>query len=380
MPGVRDAVKYLDSEVGKIEKRVTLSWEEFLELAASRPERVLRNIFQLFYDMVKNYVGEGVDEYPDDPESIGFVKYDCRRLFAEKSDNPFFADRLFANRFIRQIESLRQGFQQNRIYCYEGPSGCGKSTFLNNLLGTFAEYTKTKEGQIFEVLWEIDEGLFFPDNRDSKKLIIPCPSHDYPVLMVPKGLRVDFLKKLLGDDSEAGLKILKNKENEWIITGEICTICKSIFELSLEKLGSIDKVFKMLKARPYNFDRRLGQGVSIFNPGDQSMWGHDNGRPQGEILTSKPVQESLDKLFGASRVKYAFSSLARTNNGIYVVMDVKGHNEGRLLELHNVISEGVHKVGEIEEQVNSLFFALMNPEDKEVFEETEKDNHAARQQ
>ena len=36
------------------------------------------------------------------------------------------------------------------------------------------------------------------------------------------------------------------------------------------------------------------------------------------------------------------------------------------MELHNIISEGVHKLNSIvEEKVSSLFIALMNPEDKE---------------
>ncbi len=45
-------------------------------------------------------------------------------------------------------------------------------------------------------------------------------------------------------------------------------------------------------------------------------------------------------------------------------MDIKGNNKDRLIELHNIISEGVHKVEHIEENINSLFLALMNPEDK----------------
>ena len=44
-------------------------------------------------------------------------------------------------------------------------------------------------------------------------------------------------------------------------------------------------------------------------------------------------------------------------------MDVKSHNAERLIELHNIISEGVHKVEDIEENVSSLFLAVMNPED-----------------
>jgi predicted Ser/Thr protein kinase len=49
-------------------------------------------------------------------------------------------------------------------------------------------------------------------------------------------------------------------------------------------------------------------------------------------------------------------------------MDVKSHNTDRLIELHNIISEGVHKVEDIEETVNSLLLAVMNPEDQKNIE------------
>ena len=72
------------------------------------------------------------------------------------------------------------------------------------------------------------------------------------------------------------------------------------------------------------------------------------------------------------RVSYLYSRYAKTNNGIYALMDIKSHNTERLMELHNIISDGVHKVEDIEERVNSLLFALMNPEDKKLL----KDLHA----
>ena len=50
-------------------------------------------------------------------------------------------------------------------------------------------------------------------------------------------------------------------------------------------------------------------------------------------------------------------------------MDVKSHNTERLIELHNIISEGVHKVEDIEENVNSLLLAVMNPEDEKNIQE-----------
>lgn len=355
MNDARKALESLKTNLESDQRRVTLNFNEFLEIARENPQRTFRNIFQLFHDMVKSYVGEGEDEYPEDPESIGFVKYNCSKIFVEGSNNPFFPDRLFANRFVRQAETLRQGSQQNRIYVYEGPHGCGKSTFLNNILRSFEKYTNTEEGQSFEIFWDIE--------TDDGKAWVPCPSHDYPLLLIPKGHRTAFLDKLLSEKmTEFKHNLSCEKEYEWLFEREVCVICESLFRALLDRFGSLEKVLSMVKVRRYKFDRRLGEGISVFNPGD---------RPMREVfLTDNQIQEKLDKIFGANLVKYVFSPLARTNNGIHVLMDVKSCNKERLLELHNVVSEGVHKVnGLIEERVSSLFLALMNPEDKKGIEE-----------
>lgn len=352
---VKNPIELLQTKFENRESRKIISFNEYLDYLRSEPSRALRNIFQQFYDMVKVYVGKGVDEYPNDPESIGFVKYNCSRIFVESTKNPFFADRLFANRFVRQIEALKQGSQQNRIYVYEGPPGCGKSTFLNNLLRSFEEYTQTKEGQSFEIFWDVEL-------KDGKgKVQIPCPSHDYPILLIPKDDRFAFLDAMLsGDDAvsanaEFRQKLFHEKEYEWVFDWEACTICKSLFSALLGKFGSVDDVLRMVKVRTYNFDRRLGEGISVFNPGDKP--------DEKAELFDRQLQRKLDGIFGTNAVRYVFSRHARTNNGIYVLMDVKSHNHERILELHNIVSEGVHKIYDVEERINSLFFALMNPED-----------------
>jgi ABC-type multidrug transport system fused ATPase/permease subunit len=137
MINITTAIKNIDRNMAAESRQSTLSFEEFLGVLTQKPTVVARNAFQVFHDMIKKYVGEGHNEYPDDPESIGFVHYDCSQLFIEGSDTPFFADRLFANRLITLVESLKRGTQQNKIYVFEGPHGCGKSTFLNNLIRKF---------------------------------------------------------------------------------------------------------------------------------------------------------------------------------------------------------------------------------------------------
>jgi predicted Ser/Thr protein kinase len=100
----------------------------------------------------------------------------------------------------------------------------------------------------------------------------------------------------------------------------------------------------------------LGEGITVYNPGDKPM--------RKQVLDNPMVQKQINRvLMDSNRVKYIFSTYAKTNNGIYALMDIKSHNKDRLTELHNIVSEGLHKVEDLEENVNSLFIALMNPED-----------------
>jgi predicted Ser/Thr protein kinase len=402
---IRKAMDNLNVNIGESEQRSSVSFEGFLNELVAKPQVVVRNAFQVFHDMIKEYVGEGIEEYPDDPESIHYVLYDCSKLFVEGTDYPFFADRLFANRLISLVEALKRGAQQNKIYIFKGPPGCGKSTFLNNLLKKFEEYANTDVGMRYETVWRFDrraleefreyethpvleklshlldtslEAQSEPtydtvagDSRQSSEahaaanfaprlvtdyIEVPCPSHDNPILMIPKHYRREFFDDLFKND-EFKWKLSTEKEYDWVFRDNPCTICSSLYEALLDRLQSPQKVFEMLYARPYRFNRRLGEGISVFNPGD---------RPMRQNVMSNPIlQRRINSLLkDSNRVKYIFSEYAKTNNGIYALMDVKSHNTERLIELHNIISEGVHKVEDIEENVNSLLLAVMNPEDE----------------
>lgn len=392
MPDLETVIKQLSRTIVEHKKAAHMSFEEYMRLATEQPERVMRNIFQLFHDMVQSYVNEGNDEYPEDPESINFVPYDTAKLFVRESDRPFFADRLFANRFMNHVAAMKSGARQNKIYIFEGPPGSGKSTFLNNLLMKFEEYASTEGGKSYEVVWHLDRrvlGSFKEhqvsafveklshlldeyelethDHIDPRALLrggdvveVPCPSHDSPLLMIEKSQRRAFFDDLFQNDSFKW-KLFTEKEYDWVFRDSPCTICTSIFQALSARLEDPAEIFSMIKVRPYRFNRRLGEGITVFNPGDKSM--------KQNILTNDMLQRKIDLLLGDSNeVKYLFSNFAKTNNGIYALMDVKSHNAERLLELHNIISEGIHKVEDIEENVRSLFIALMNPEDERSIE------------
>jgi len=393
MKSLDKAMQNLNKELGEQDTRPTIPFEEFLIQLGNEPSRLIRNVFQVFHDMIEAYVESGFDEYPDDPESIHYISYDCTRLFVKGVDHPFFADRLFANRLINHVEALKLGAQQNKIYVFEGPHGCGKSTFLNNMLKKFEEYVNTEAGMRYETVWHLNRKAVgdFEDpemNPVFKKFVrlleikehhleeaardrdidlyddqffeIPCPSHDNPILMIPKHYRRQLFDDIFEND-EFKWKLYTEKEYEWVFQDVPCTICSSLYDALLQKLQSPMQVFSALYARPYRFNRRLGEGISVFNPGDRPL--------KQNIMTNNMLQKAINRLFkDSNQVKYIFSNYAKTNNGIYALMDIKSHNVERLIELHNIVSERVHKVEDIEENVNCLFFALMNPEDKKNIE------------
>ncbi|MCK5226699.1 MAG: serine protein kinase PrkA, partial [Desulfobulbaceae bacterium] len=169
MSNLREAMNKLCRGLSEEEQHPPIPFEEYVKLLVNDPIRQIRNVFQAFYDMIHFYIGEGEDEYPDDPESIHYVDYDCYKLFVEELDHPFFADRLFANRLVNLVEALRVGAQQNKIYVFEGPHGSGKSTFLNNLLLKFENYVNSEEGTRYETVWRFKRkglGPMFDNGKD----------------------------------------------------------------------------------------------------------------------------------------------------------------------------------------------------------------------
>lgn len=379
-----EALIRLSNNIRDRERRMPISFNDFLYTAAEKPELIFRSIFQLFHDMVCHYVGDGVDEYAKSKHSIGFLNYDTSALFVKDQDNPFFADRLFSNRFMDMVRSFRKGVMSNHLYLFEGPPGSGKSTFLNNLLFKLEEYARQPEGVMFQTHWKLDveklggesyleeklNKLMGDDiDEDMKSVLmatpyqrrfpnryleLDCPNHDHPILQIPKSYREEFLDELI-PNKEFKKRLFNDKEYEWALTDNPCSICNSIYKTTLDITGDPLAVFNMINARQTQFSRQFGVGVSVFNPGDERMI---------KPIHNKQMQEKINELLQTDKVRYVYSDLANTNNGVYALMDIKENNIERLKGLHGIISDGVHKVELVEERIKSLFMGLVNPEDK----------------
>ncbi len=58
MTDIAQALQQIKRSVTSWDQREPLPFEEFLQLLAANPERIVRNVFQVFHDMIVSYVGE----------------------------------------------------------------------------------------------------------------------------------------------------------------------------------------------------------------------------------------------------------------------------------------------------------------------------------
>ncbi len=375
-----EALINLSNNIKYRERRLSINYNDFLYMASINPLIVFRDIFQLFDDMTSYYIPEADSDVSN--KKIGFLDYDCSNLFVTSCDNPFFADRLFANRFMNLVKALRKGTQDNRIYLFEGPPGSGKSTFLNNLLLKLEEYTRTPEGRMYKTYWRLDAEVLgglnllqrqvqeivdkagketlinqMYNKKFQKTLDFSCPNNDHPILQIPVSYRREFLDELISDEGFKD-KLFNSNEYRWVLKDIPCHICNSLSTLLMDSFGDPMEVFKMIHARSTTFNRQFGKGVSIFNPGDPLI---------KNPISNNKLQNAINDIFNSDDVYFVNSFLARTNNGVLALMDIKENNIQRLMSLHGIISDGVHKIDLIEERIKSLFVGLVNPEDKKHF-------------
>ncbi|TAE73689.1 MAG: hypothetical protein EAZ85_06385 [Bacteroidetes bacterium] len=338
------ALKQLVEKIKADKISDALPFSSFLDDLIKNPDLFFKDIFKVFADMVEFYLYEDKTKKRN---LLTLENADFDKIFYDDCEEPFFIDRLLANRLLKLTNVFKKGGQYGQIYLFEGPPGSGKSTFLNNILAKLQAYTHKKEGVLYQTNWKIDS------------LDFTCPEHDNPIIQIPKQYRRDFLNQVL-PESEFKTKLFNEKIYEWVWKTEPCALCKSIQKNITEKENEELAFLNYLYAKPWTFDRQYGDGISVFNPND--------------MLIDKPLQNEILKkdleTYFKKQFQVIYSVWANTNNGIVALMDIKGTNVERLMSIHGLVSDSVHKVGLIEENIKSFFMGSVNPADKVHYQYT----------
>jgi len=366
------------------QSKVPYRFHDLVFALSRNPKLILRDSYQIFADMVAHYVKKEKQR-----PKLGFREYNTAELLIRHSDTPFFADYMFASRFMNIIKTMRKGIGNRRIYLFEGPPGSGKSTFINNLLSRLEDYTNLPKGLLLETVWHLDlsqlghknkiqESLykFAEENEDEKlkafldsesfanilknesHLDIVCPYHDHPILQIPLHFRKEFLDSIITDYKFKD-RLFNDRQYEWVMKEKPCHICSSIYNNLYENLQNPEEILNMINAKALHYNRKYGKGITIFNPGDPIM---------PNTIENRTQQQKLNSVFNNENIRFIHSPLAYTNNGILALMDIKENNIGRLSNLHSTISDGIHRVDIFEERIRTLFIGVINPEDKIHFE------------
>ena len=125
--------------------------------------------------MIKYYVVEGIDEYPNDPESVSFIDYDCYKLFVEKS--------------IIKDKALRDRLLELLMYSYYTPMKDGMKSKI----------IASKHGKIPYKAWGgnrphsvLNDGGCIYDKDGEAKFIFQIQINDYPDLITGE----EIIKKM----------------------------------------------------------------------------------------------------------------------------------------------------------------------------------------
>ena len=131
------------------EKNYLLSFEEYLELVATKPKKLLRSSAQYMKDMI--------DAFGTSDVKIGYEgKYRRFHVFerARGKNRPAIVGQHEAHEHIYKIleQFVRQG-RVDKLILLHGPNGSSKSSTAEALAQALEEYSRSDDGAIYRFNW-----------------------------------------------------------------------------------------------------------------------------------------------------------------------------------------------------------------------------------
>lgn len=267
-----------------------MSFEEYLEIVVREPQ-VTRTSFQRIYDMLTGY---GAHTY---------------KLFNRKEivhynffDDPFTngKNRLFGldmplMELVNIFKSAAAKFSHDkRIILLMGPVGSAKSTIVSLLKKGLEAYSKTDEGKLFSVMWQVapddEEGKYILGRIKQESPRVVCPMLEEPLNLLPEdhGIRSSIIQKINAQIKERGIHYRVEP------TGDACPVCRSYFTKFLERYdGNWQKVFREhLRVHRFYLFEKDRRGIGTFQPKDEKN--QDSTELTGDVNYRKIAEYGSD--------------------------------------------------------------------------------------
>lgn len=265
--------------------RRILSFDEYVMLLSEKPESQLRGSARYTADMMDHFGKEPVDSQEFGPTlSLGLPRF---KLFDQPVDgvsHKVVGQEYVQNQIYKGLRTFSRQGLNNKLLLMHGPNGSAKSSIVHALMGGMERYSSATEGALYTFNW------IFPLERSVKgemgithhsasrepsstyaKLTdaetaarLPCELRDHPLLLIPRDIRLDFLKQLLGD--VRATEIWKSMPN-YLTDGDLCHRCKQVADaLTVANQGDFRKVLMHIQVERFYYARRYRRGIVTIEP------------------------------------------------------------------------------------------------------------------
>jgi predicted Ser/Thr protein kinase len=267
------------------EKNYLLSFDEYLDLVARKPNLLMRSSAQYMKDMIDSF---GIEEVTLGHE--GASRH--LRVFERPRgrNRPPIVGQHEAHEHIYKIleQFVRQG-RVDKLILLHGPNGSSKSSTAEALAQALEEYSKTDEGAIYRFNWVFpndklgheglstneagkkigfgdsapqwnNKGTFahLPDDELLCKIVSELKEN--PIFLLPASKRSAFIRSCMN----------KGESDEipgFLVDSDLSAKNKKIFEaLLIAYHGDLEKLFRHVQVERFFFSSRYRTGIATVEP------------------------------------------------------------------------------------------------------------------
>jgi len=166
------------------------------------------------------------------------------------------------------VEIGRAAKDDRRLILLYGPVGSSKTTLVRNLFSGLERYSKTDDGQMFSLAWDLSGLENDPAFKSCGKGLVECQIHEDPMHIIPIDKRRETFGKLNEfRKQEAGGALLPYS---LYTKGGLCRCCDDIYrKLLIHHNGNTSEVLSRVKAKRFTLDSDRRQGLTFYGAKDE---------------------------------------------------------------------------------------------------------------